>query len=70
MYLSLAFYHTFSYITISSRKYDTKLNLTWNSDESVVTYNRDVYYVFVSERSIGDPQDYTVTILNIPLLVS
>ena len=57
--------------TISSlRMYDTKLNLRWNNDESLLTYNRNVYYVFVPEKSIGDPRDYIITALNIPLAVS
>ena len=57
--------------TISSlRVCDTKLNLRWNNDESLLTYNRSVYYVFVPEKSIGDPRDYIITALNIPLAVS
>ena len=44
--------------------------MRWNSDESVVTYNRDIYYVFVPEKSVGDPQDHTITVLNVPLIVS
>ena len=55
---------------MSPRKYDTKLNMRWNSDESVVTYNRDVHYVFAPEKSIGDPRDYEITVLNVPLIVS
>ena len=50
--------------------YDTKLNLRWNGDETLLTYNRSVYYIFVPEKSIGDPHDYTITFLNIPLAVS
>ena len=57
-------------ITNSPRKYDIKVNMRWNSDESVVTYNRDMYYIFAPEKSIGDPRDYKATILNVPLLVS
>ena len=52
------------------RKYDTKMNLRWNDDESLLTYNRDVYYIFAPEKSIGDPNDYTITVLNVPLVVS
>ena len=52
------------------RTYDTKLNLKWNDDESLLTYNRNLYYVFVPEKSIGDPRDYIITALNIPLAVS
>ena len=40
------------------------------NDESVVTYNQDVYYVFVSEKSIGNPREYKITTLNITLIVS
>ena len=59
-----------SLATDSLRVYDTKLNLRWSNDESLVSYNRDLRYVFVPEKSIGDPNDYTVTVLNIPLIVS
>ena len=59
-----------SLATDSLRKYDTKLNLTWNDDESVLTYNRDEQYVLVPEKSIGDPNNYTITALNVPLIVS
>ena len=46
------------------------MNLRWNDDESLLTYNRDVYYIFAPEKSIGDPNDYTITVLNVPLVVS
>ena len=58
------------YALFTCRDYDKKENLEWNSDESLVTYNRIQYYTFVPEKSIGDPRDYNITVLNVPLLVS
>ena len=52
------------------RYYHNKFNLTWDEDESHVSYHTDIYYVFDNELSIGDPKDYSITTLNIPLLVS
>ena len=59
-----------SFYVFICREYDKKVNLTWNNDESLVTYNRVRYYTFVPEKSIGDPRNYNVTVLNFPLLVS
>lgn len=52
------------------RYYRNKFNVTWDDDQSRVSYHLDTYYVFDKEKSIGDPSDYTITTLNAPLLVS
>lgn len=52
------------------RYYRNKMNVTWNEDESRVSYHLDTYYVFDRDKSVGDPKDYIVTTLNVPLLVS
>lgn len=44
--------------------------MTWDEDESRVSYHLDTYYVFDKDLSIGDPGNYTITTLNVPLLVS
>ncbi|XP_065884789.1 lysosome membrane protein 2-like isoform X2 [Dysidea avara] len=50
------------------RKYDDKFNVTWKNDETLVTFHRDRYYVFDPDQSIGDPHDYHITVINVPLI--
>lgn len=52
------------------RYYHRKFNVTWDDDESRVSYNLDTFYVYDEEKSYGDPNDYNITTLNVPLLVS
>ena len=53
------------------RYYRNKYNVTWDDDESRVSYHLDTYYVFDEEKSNGmNPKDFTVTTLNVPFLVS
>ena len=44
--------------------------MTWDEDESRVSYHLDTYYVFDEDLSHGNPKDVTITTLNIPFLVS
>ena len=44
--------------------------MTWNSDETLITFHRDIYYVFDPDKSVGDPNDYNITVINVPLIVS
>lgn len=62
--------NSYNVLFITCREYDRKVNLKWNSDESLISYNQNKYYVFVPEKSVGDPRDYNITVLNFPLLVS
>lgn len=52
------------------RYYRNKFNVTWDDDESRVSYHLDTYYVLDKEKSIGDPKNYTIITLNVPLLVN
>jgi len=50
------------------RYYHNKFNVTWDGDESHVSYHLDTYYVYDKNLSIGDPKNYNITTLNVPLL--
>lgn len=52
------------------RYYRNKFDVTWDEDESRVSYHLDTFYVFDKELSVGDPKNYNITTLNVPLLVS
>ena len=58
-----------SVVVAHHRYYRNKFNVTWDDDESRVSYHLDTYYVFDKDLSVGDPKDYTITTLNVPLLV-
>ncbi|XP_065885904.1 lysosome membrane protein 2-like [Dysidea avara] len=47
-----------------------KFNVTWDEDESRVSYNLDTYYVFDEEKTgkLGDPCKHSITTINVPLL--
>ncbi|XP_065883764.1 lysosome membrane protein 2-like [Dysidea avara] len=50
------------------KRHDNKFNVTWNSDETLITFHRDIYYVFDPDKSVGDPHDYSITVINVPLI--
>lgn len=52
------------------RYYRNKFNVTWDEDESRVSYNLDTYYVLDEDLSYGNPKDFNIITLNVPLLVS
>ena len=56
---------------VHCRYYRNKFDVTWDDDESRVSYHLDTYYVFDEEKSRphGHPKNNTFITLNIPLLV-
>jgi len=49
----------------------TKFNLTWNEDETELSYTLETTYTFDKNRSQGnDPNTTIITTVNVPLIVS
>ena len=54
-----------------ARYFRNKFNVTWDKDESRVSYHLDTYYVFDEEKTgkVGNPCSHPITTINVPLLV-
>lgn len=54
---------------LSAHRYTKiKVNPTFNADKTRLSYTRWVYWNFIPELSVGDPNDFVITTLNPPYL--